>query len=241
MINIAKIFRQIRGNIVTGILLLIPAVTTIYLIIKIFSFVDSILPNIFHSLIPYLPETWITGVGLVLLLIMAYFVGLAAKNYFGNMIIEAGNAIISSIPLINKIYLGVQQVIDSVAGRKKNLFEKAVLIEYPKKDSYCIGFVTSDKTGEIQKKTDRDLFSIFVPTTPNPTSGFLLFIPKTEVIELEIGIETAIKIVMSFGMVNTEHLNKTNHMYKLPKHIKDFNWLGIFKGQKSYKPPDPRD
>ncbi len=240
--NIIKQASKVRGNIVAGILLLIPSITTIYVFTKLFGLIDSILPNIFHAIFPFLPEKWgIPGVGVVLILILSYFVGLAAKNYFGRMIIDTGNAIIASIPLLNKLYLGVQQIIDSVAGNKKNLFEKAVLIEYPKKDSFCIGFVTAETTGEIPRKTDHEMVSVFVPTTPNPTSGFLLFIPTSEAIELDMNVETAIKLVMSAGMVDTDHIKQTNHMYTLPKQLKHFNWLKIFG--KGSKPPkaDPRD
>ena len=143
--------------------------------------------------------------------------------------------------MLNKIYLGVQQIIDSVAGNKKNLFEKAVLIEYPKKDSYCIGFVTADTTGEIPEKTGSEMVSVFVPTTPNPTSGFLLFIPKADAIGLEMSVETAVKLVMSAGMVNTDHLKQTNHLYTLPKQLKHFNWTRIFRRERSAPGIDPRD
>lgn len=245
MIKISKLFKQIRSSIITGIVLLIPSVTTIYVFVKLFSLVDSLLPNIVHSLFPRIPQTWPPFVGFILILIISYFVGLAAKNYFGKMIIDTGNAIISRIPLLNKLYLGVQQIIDAIAGQKKNLFEKAVLIEYPKKNSYCIGFVTSKTTGEIPEKIDASMVSIFVPTTPNPTSGFLLFLPQTEVIELDMSIETAVKLVMSAGMVNTDHIKNTNPKYTLPEQLKNFNWLRIFKrkdSQSSSMPPiDPRD
>lgn len=237
-----KFFKIARTNIVTGIVILIPSVTTIFLVFKMFSLIDSIPSNIFSTILPILPKDWVPGLGFIILVVIAYFVGVATKNYFGRMVIDSGNAIISKIPLLNKIYLGIQQVIDSVAVNKKKLFERAVLIEYPKKDSYCIGFVTSKTTGEIPAKTSCDMYSIFVPTTPNPTSGFLLFIPKIDVIELDMTVETAIKTVMSAGMVNTDHLKNTNHMYSIPKHMKNWNWLKLFKknGNKSLK-SDPRD
>lgn len=241
MINIMKWIKQIRGNIVAGIIILIPSVTTIYVFVKLFGLVDSILPNIFHTVLPFIPKNWIPGVGLILILILSYFVGLAAKNYFGRMVIDTGNAIISSIPLLNKIYLGIQQIIDSVAGHKKKLFEKAVLLEYPKKDSYCIGFVTSETSGEIPRKINSDMVSVFVPTTPNPTSGFLLFLPKSKVIDLDMSVETAIKTVMSAGVVNTDQIKNTDHMYILSKQIKNFNWLRIFRGKHPFKTSDPRD
>lgn len=234
-------FNKIWKNIVTGFFLMIPLATTLVVIFWLFDKIDTFLPKLLGSVLPFVGGEWITGAGFILLLILCYFVGAAAKNYFGRIIIDTGNAIVASIPLVNKIYLGVQQVIDSVAGQKKNLFEKAVLIEYPKENSYCIGFMTSETTGEIPKKVSADMISVFVPTTPNPTSGFLLFLPKTEVVELDMSVETAVKLVMSAGMVNTDHIKQTNHMYALPKQLKNFNWLRIFRKESSSPGSDPRD
>lgn len=233
---------MVGRTIVAGFILIIPLATTLIVVSWLFQKADSIIPKTFHRVFPFFPEQWITGLGLIFLLVICYFVGIAAKNYFGRIIIDTGNAIISSIPLINKIYLGIQQVVDSVTKSKKALFDKAVLIEYPKENSYCIGFVTAETTGEIPEKTDSEMLSIFVPTTPNPTSGFLLFLPKSEVIELDMNIETAVKTVMSAGMVNTDQIKDTNHIYKLPKQLKNFNWMGIF-GKHKHKSPfhDPRD
>ena len=228
-------------NVVGGFFLMIPFATTLVVVLWLFDKIDSFLPKIIGTVIPVFPKEWVTGLGFILLLIICYFLGAAAKNYFGKMIIQTGNALIASIPLINKVYLGVQQVIDSVAGQKKRLFEQAVLLEYPKKNSYCIGFVTSETTGEIPRKINTDMVSIFVPTTPNPTSGFLLFLPKSEIIELDMSVETAIKTVMSAGVVNTDQIKQTDHMYVIPKQIKNFNWLGVFKKLKKHPRIDPRD
>ncbi len=233
---------QIWKTIVAGFILIIPLAATLFVASWLFKQADSIIPKTINNVFPFVSEEWITGLGLIFLLIICYFVGIAAKNYFGRIMIDTGNAIVSSIPLINKIYLGIQQVIDSVTKSKKALFERAVLIEYPKENSYCIGFVTAETTGEIPRKVNCDMVSIFVPTTPNPTSGFLLFLPETEVIELDMNIETAIKTVMSAGMVNTDQIKDTNHKYKLPKKLKNFNWMGIFKKHKHKSPfHDPRD
>lgn len=224
-----RFFKRVRTNIITGFLLIIPLGATIFVIKWLLFAIDNLIS-----------KNWFPGVGVVVVLAIAFFTGLLAKNYFGRMLIETGNTIISNIPLMNKIYLGVQQILDSIVSGKKKLFEKAVLIEYPKKNSYCIGFVTAETTGELPRKTNLDLLSIFVPTTPNPTSGFLLFIPRSEVIELDMGIETAIKTVMSFGMVNPDHLKRTDHLYTIPSHLKNFNWLKMFSKNKRLR-VDPRD
>jgi len=221
--------KQMRTKVVTGILVLLPVVTTGYVFFKFFVMVDSVLPNLVHALIPAFPEKWLPGIGLVLLLLLSYFVGVAAKNYVGKVIIETGNALIARIPLLNKLYLGVQQILDAMVAQKKRAFERAVLVEYPKQDSWCVAFVTADTTGEIPRKTGRELVSLFVPTTPNPTSGFLLFVPRDQVIDLEMTTETAIKLVMSAGMINAEDIKQTDHLYDLSSSLKNFDWTRIFE------------
>jgi uncharacterized membrane protein len=218
-------------------------VTTLYVVLYFFNFVDNILPKSLHSVFSFVPEDWPPFLGAILVVVIAYFVGVGAKNYFGRLIIDTGNAIIANIPLMNKIYLGVQQVIDAAAGANKKLFEKAVLIQYPKKDSYCIAFVTSHASGEIPAKAGRPMLSVFVPTTPNPTSGFLLYVPEAEVIELEMNVETAVKTVMSAGMVNPDQLKQTNDMYTIPRQLKKWNWTRIFRrgAKRDDISLDPRD
>ncbi len=229
--GLGKLIRSIRNNIITGFLLLIPLGATIFVIRWLLTTVDNLIS-----------KDWVPGVGVLVVLALAFFSGLLAKNYFGRMLIETGNAFISNIPLLNKVYLGIQQILDSVVGTNKKLFDRAVLIEYPKKDSYCIGFVTADTRGEIPRRTQSEMVSVFVPTTPNPTSGFLLFLPKTEVIELEMNVETAVKTVMSAGMVNPDEIRQTDHMYRLPSQLKKWNWLKIFSRRKERAfTVDPRD
>jgi uncharacterized membrane protein len=239
--RLSKPLRMVRNNIAGGILLLLPVVTTAYVFFKLFSLIDSFLPTLFHTILPFLPRTWIPGIGLLLVLLISYFVGLGAKNYFGRFIIDTGNAIISSIPFLNKVYLAVQQILDAVVSGKKALFERAVLIEYPKKNSFCIAFVTSEGKGEIPRKTGQEMVSVFVPTTPNPTSGFLLFLPRSEIIELDMNVEIAVKTVISAGMVNPEVFRKTQHMYRLPEQLKGWNWMRIFRHSHKVDGPDPRD
>jgi len=229
-----KALRMVRTNVIAGVLLLLPLVTTIYVFVKLFALVDSVLPSVFHALLPsVMPETWPTGVGVVLTLLVAYFAGLAAKNYIGKLFIDAGNTLFAKIPIINKIYLSVQQIVDAVARNNRRLFDRAVLLEYPKAGSYCIGFVTSRTSGEIPERIKARSVSVFVPTTPNPTSGFLLFLPETEVTELDMTVEMAIKLVMSGGTVNTDELKKTQHLYTTQSSLKGWNWLRNLKRRAS--------
>lgn len=200
-----KYLRSIKSSIITGIVVTIPSFTTLYLFFKLFIAIDSFLPNFLHSLFPRIPlSIFFPGLGLIIFLVIASFIGFAAKNFIGKKIINLANKIFSNIPLLNKVYIGIKQVLDSIISNKKRIFDRPVLIEYPKSGSYCIGFVTSNvSNGEISRVLDSKLYSIFVPTTPNPTSGFLIYLPKSSIIELDMSVETALKVVMSAGVINT--------------------------------------
>ena len=234
--------RQTRTNIIAGILVLLPLVTTLYVLSTLFALVDKALPTLFHAIIPRIPPNWGFGVGTLLVLLLAYFTGLAAKNALGSFFISSGNAIISNIPIVNKVYNGLQQILDAIVKSNKRIFERVVLIEYPKEKCYSIGFVTSMTTGEIPQKLGQVMISVFIPTTPNPTSGFLLFLPENDVHYLDMSVETAIKLVMSAGIVNSDQIKKTQHLYAIPTSIKQWNW---WKGLRRPKPDrtlhDPRD
>ncbi|MDO5576644.1 MAG: DUF502 domain-containing protein [Fibrobacter sp.] len=229
---VKKFFKQIRTNIITGTLLIIPLFVTVIIMVKLFQWVDSALPGI-------LGADWAPGIGILITLLIAYFGGLTAKNYFGKKFIDVGNAIISNIPILNKIYLSIQQIVDAVSRSKKTLFERAVLVEYPKENSYCIGFVTSTKNPDISKKAGKNLVAVFVPTTPNPTSGFLLYYPESEVIDLNIQVETAIKLIISGGILNAENPGKGK---QTTASFKDGNWMKIFsRDPVKASTTDPRD
>jgi uncharacterized membrane protein len=140
--------------------------------------------------------------------------------------------------------VGVQQIIDAFSGNKK-FFNKPVLIEFPKPNSYCIAFLTSEEQWEISEKTGRELVSVFIPTTPNPTNGFLLFIPKQDVIRLNMNIEGSIKTIMSFGAVTPEKMAQgadgVKKSFSMQEVFDFFNRRGKNKTGKPRSPSDPRD
>lgn len=127
-----------------------------------------------------------------------------ARNYFGRKLIELGEWILSTIPIVNKVYRAIQQIAAVFISEKREAFSKAVLFEYPRKGIYSIGFVTRDAGGEVKEKLDKEMVSLFLPTTPNPTSGFLLFVPKDEIIVLDMPIEESLKLIISGGAVLPE-------------------------------------
>lgn len=203
---LGKYFRSIKSSIFTGIVIAIPSFATLYLFFKLFSFIDSLFPNLINSIFPNLPFPIFPGLGLFTFLLIASLIGFAARNYVGKKVIKLSNRLFSKIPLLNKVYLGIQQVVNSIVSDKKKIFERPVLVEYPKSGSYCIGFITSTPKGEIYNKLRSEVYSIFVPTTPNPTSGFLIYMPISTVIELDMTVENALKVVMSAGVVNVDEL-----------------------------------
>jgi len=228
--------KRIRGNVITGVLLLLPLFTTVYIFVVLFQLIDQALPKAFHFLLPsIMPERWpVPGIGVALTLLLAYFAGLAAKNMIGRFVIDAGNTVIANIPMVNKIYLGIQQIVDAMRSANKQLFERPVLVRFPRDGSYCIGFVTSQTTGELALKIGAPTVSVFVPTTPNPTSGFLLYAAESELVNLEMSVETAVKLVMSAGMVSTEQLRKTQYRFAAtPKSSKGWNWLHLFRSRQT--------
>lgn len=213
-----RFFKQVRSNIIAGILLLIPLVLSIIIMVKLFQWVDSVLPSIIGA-------DWVPGVGVLVILIVAYFAGVAAKNFFGKKLISTANAIIANIPVLNKVYLAIQQIVDAATLSKKNLFERAVLLEFPRPGSFGIGFVTSENNNDFSMKAGQKLVSVFLPTTPNPTSGFLLYVSEDELIDLNLPVEVAIKLVMSGGILSAD--DSTRPPQASPLSIKE--WMGLFK------------
>ncbi len=228
-----RFLKQMRTNIFTGVLLIIPLFVTVIIIIQLFQWIDSALPKI-------LGVEMAPGLGILITLIIAYFAGVAAKNYFGKKVIAIGNNIIGSIPFLNKIYLTIQQIVDMVSLNKKQVFERAVLIEYPKDDCYTIGFVTSQANTVFSLKVGQKLVAVFVPTTPNPTSGFLLYLPETKLIEINMPVEAAIKLVVSGGLLGADHAIASKTVHAGIR--KGWKWTDIFnRKHQGGAYHDPRD
>ncbi len=200
----------IRKTLLAGFVVLTPIILTIYLLALLFHLLDGILKN---SVVRFLLEhvglahlkVPIPGLGVLLILLILFLTGIIARNYFGKKLIELGNLIVTRIPLINRIYIAIREIIEAILSEKREVLKKAVLIEYPRKGLYSIAFFTQDTKGPVQDTLDKDVISVFLPTTPNPTSGYLLFVPKKDVIELEMPVEDALKLVISGGSI---HLNK---------------------------------
>ncbi|SNR40431.1 DUF502 domain-containing protein [Puniceibacterium sediminis] len=196
---------KIRASFLTGLVVIAPVGLTIWLIWTVIGWIDGfVLP-----LVParFNPEEYIginlRGIGVIFFLVFTVAVGWIAKGLIGRSLIRFAESLVNRMPVVRSIYSGVKQIAETVFVQSDRSFEKACLIQYPRKGIWAIGFVSTQARGEIARRAEvgGELISVFVPTTPNPTSGFLLFFPAEDVIELDMSIEDAAKLVISAGLV----------------------------------------
>jgi uncharacterized membrane protein len=198
-------FGRLRASFLTGLVVIAPVGLTIWLIWTVIGWIDGVvLPLVPHQ---FRPEQYIginlRGVGVIIFLVFTIIVGWIAKGLIGRSLIRYGENLVDRMPVVRSIYSGIKQISETVFAQSERSFEKACLIQYPRKGIWAIGFVSTVAKGEIaaRAETGGELMSIFVPTTPNPTSGFLLYFPKEDVIELDMSVEDAAKLVISAGLV----------------------------------------
>jgi len=191
---------RIRNYFIAGIVVLIPIGITIYLTIFIISISSKILPKEINPN-HYLPYS-IPGLEIIISLILITLIGWLSLSFLGKKLLDLFNNILKKIPILRTIYSAIGQMTQTFTKNDTNR-NNVVLIEYPRKGSWAVGFATKDNTGEIKTKVNKNLVNVFVPTTPNPTSGFLLMFPKDEVIYLDMTFEEASKFIVSAGTSNS--------------------------------------
>jgi uncharacterized membrane protein len=203
-----------QANFWAGLAIVFPAVISVAVLIWLFGTVA----NITDTLLIFLPRAlthksqgegpmyWYWSlVALLLAIFLIGVVGLAARNYFGKRLIEWVDSALLKIPLLNKIYGATKQVNDAFSTGSKTSFRTVVLVEFPRAGSYSMGFITNDQYEEAQAKLNQKVVCVFVPTTPNPTSGFLLIVPEAEVIKLDMSVADGIKYIISLGAILPEY------------------------------------
>ena len=192
----------LKSVFLTGLLVLVPLAITLWVLGLIIGTMDQTLL--------LLPRSWqperllgfrLPGLGAVLTLAFIFVVGLLTQNFVGQKLVGWWELIVARIPVVGPIYTSVKQVSDTLLSSSGNAFRKALLIEYPRKGSYTIGFLTGIPGGDVVNHLKEDHVSVYVPTTPNPTSGFFLMVPKAEVIELDMTVDAALKYIVSMGVV----------------------------------------
>ena len=204
---------RLRTSFLTGIVVIAPVALTLWLIWSVIGWFDGfVLPfvpdayrpeQILNTIFGYDLKLNIRGVGVVVFLVFATLVGWLAKGLIGRSFIRYAENLVNRMPVVRSFYSGIKQIAETVFAQQERSFEKACMIEYPRKGIWAIGFISTTAKGEIAERSSSKgpMVSVFVPTTPNPTSGFLLFFPKADIVELDMSIEDAAKLVISAGLV----------------------------------------
>ena len=196
-----SIITRLRNYFITGVVVLVPIGITLYLTTFFISISSKLIPENINPN-SYLPFS-VPGLEIFLSIIFITIIGGLSLSFIGKKILQVVNDLFKKIPILRTIYSAIGQMTETLAPNKKSK-KSVVLIEYPRKGTWAVGFATKDNKGEISKKTSKKLVNVFVPTTPNPTSGFLLMFPKEEVIYLDLTFEEASKFIVSAGTINTK-------------------------------------
>lgn len=189
--------KHLRNYFLTGIFVLIPAVVTVKIVIWGFNQTDAILGNLIYGIF----KIRILGLGLFTLLALTILVGILAHNFIGRKLIEFGDRLLGKIPILNSIYGTTKQITENFTKTDKSIFRKVVMVEYPRQGILSPGFLTGAAPSEVSLKTGQNLLSVFIPTVPNPTTGFLIFVPEEKVTPLDMTIEEGFKLIISAGVI----------------------------------------
>jgi uncharacterized membrane protein len=214
----SKFTSNLRNNFLTGLAVIIPVFITTYLIWSTIGIVDG-------WVLPLIPEKYaidkfigidVKGIGVIIFLLFTVFIGSLTKGYFGRTILKSAESLVDRMPVVRSIYNGIKQIAETVFSQSNNSFERACLVEYPRKGIWAVAFVSTKTKEEVSEKIgeSKELYSIFLPTTPNPTSGFLLFLPKKDIIFLDMTVEDAAKLVISAGLVTPKNIIASNQSKK---------------------------
>ncbi|HEV2611587.1 MAG TPA: DUF502 domain-containing protein [Noviherbaspirillum sp.] len=204
-----------RKYFITGLLILVPLAITLWVLNLVISTMDQ-------SLL-LLPERWrpqamfgfnIPGFGTILTLMIVFLTGLLTRNFIGKQVVHAWEMLLRRIPIVSSIYSSVKQVSDTLFSSSGNAFRKAVLVQYPREGSWTIAFLTGVPGGDVRNHLVGDYISVYVPTTPNPTSGFFLMVPKADTVELDMTVDEALKYIVSMGVVSPEYVVATGSNLK---------------------------
>ncbi len=190
-------FKHLRTYFLTGLFITIPLVVTILLLIWAFNQTDAILGGLIYRIF----KIRIMGLGLVTLIVLITLIGLLAHNYLGRKLIAFGENILHRIPVLSKVYGTAKQITETLTKADKNSFRQVVLVEYPRKGIYSPGFLISEVPANINAQTGKKLISIFIPTPPNPVTGFLIFVPEEDITILDMSIEEGFKLIITAGVV----------------------------------------
>ena len=207
---------RFRSYFLAGILVTSPILITAYVTWMIITFIDNQVAGILPESLDFtkkLPHQ-IPGLGLIISIIAITFIGALTPGFIGRTLLKTGERVLDKMPVVRSIYGAIKQIMETVMSTNSESFREVVLVEYPRKGIWVIGFVTGETKGEVQTLNKEKLINVFIPTTPNPTSGFLLFLPKKDLVYMAMKVEDAVKMVISGGIVtpkDNRYLIKKNN------------------------------
>ncbi len=201
--------RRLRNHLIAGLLIWIPIMVTVWVIRFLSRILDQslvLLPP------PWRPEAlvgqYVPGVGIILSFILLLVTGVLVRNLFGGRIVAGFEDLVRRIPVIGAVYGGAKTFSETVLTDKGKSFKQVVMVEFPRKGVFSVGFITSEELEEVQAKTEQDVVCVFVPTTPNPTTGFIVLVPREEVVRLDMTVDEAVKMLLTLGVVVPKWKNK---------------------------------
>ena len=189
---------RLRAYFLAGILVTAPLGITIYVGVVFIAFIDnSVVPLIPSQYLPYR----IPGLGLIIVIVALTLIGALTAGLFGRWVVRTGERILNRMPIIRSVYGAIKQIFETVLAQQSRAFREVVLVEFPRRDAWTVGFVTARTQGEVARLMPNDLITLYVPTTPNVTGGYMLFVPRKDVVPLSMSVEDAWKLVISVGIV----------------------------------------
>jgi len=196
------VLKSLRRYLVTGVVIWVPLIVTVLVVRFLLKLMDRTLVVI---PLAYQPETLlgfkIPGLGLLLSVLILFITGLLAANFFGRKLVSFSESIVNRIPLVRSIYSGVKQVAETVLSDGDTSFKRVMLVQYPRKGVWSLCFQTATDLAEIQSRTESEVVCVFIPTTPNPTSGYILFVPREDLVKLDMTVEEGLRMIISLGVV----------------------------------------
>ncbi|MBL9059410.1 MAG: DUF502 domain-containing protein [Mangrovicoccus sp.] len=200
------LFSGLRASFLTGIVVIAPISLTFYLLWTVMGWIDAVVLPLVPG--PWRPENYIginlRGVGVIFFFVFTVLIGWIAKGMIGRSLIGWGESLVDQTPVVRTVYSGVKQIAETVFAQQERSFEKACMVEFPRRGIWRIAFIVTRAKGELTRmaKPGEEILTAFVPSTPNPTTGFLIYVPRSDVIELDMPIEDAVKLILSAGLVS---------------------------------------
>ena len=206
--------KRLKNIFLTGLAVIVPVGLTLYILVFLIGMMDGLLtlvPQRYHSTALF--GFHMPGMGIIITILLIFIFGLMTKSIIGNRIVVFGERLLDKIPFVRSVHMAIKKIVDSMVFYRSRGFKKVVLVEFPRRGAYALAFMTGIPGENIQQKTGQRCVSVYVPTTPNPTSGYFIIYPETEVIQMDMSVEEAFTLIISCGIVNPpEPLQKEQYL-----------------------------